>query len=150
MRFGSQIGPNLGFDENDSRRTNDGKRASHDWPKIQGRVHDLNPRQSVFVCQRKSGCGRRGQYAMHVRFERSQLLDQFESNHDFANADRVQPCRSFLATARQSRAQVAVVYSEALAEFFAVTAAANHFQQIAGQEEQKPDRPKQIVNEANH
>ena len=150
MRFGSQIGPNLGFDENDSRRTNDGKRASHYWPKIQGHVHDLTPRQSAFVCQRESGCGRRGQHAMRVRFERSQPLDQFESNDDFANADRVQPYRFFLVTAGQPLAQVAVVYSEALAEFFAVTAAANHFQQIAGQEEQKPDGPKQIIDETNH
>jgi hypothetical protein len=87
---------------------------------------------------------------MRVRFERSQLLDQFESNHDFANADRVQPCRFFLATAGQPRAQTAVVDPEALAEFFSVTATANHFQQKPGQEEQKPDRPKQIVDETNH
>src|SRR6266496_101507 len=150
MRLRGEIRPNLSFNENNLRRTNDRKCAADDWPKIKRCIHDVNPWRSVLVRQSKSGCGRRGQHTRHVRFKRSQLLGHLQGDHDFAYADRVQPCGAFPAPLGQSRAQVTVVNPQPLTEFFAITAAANHFHQIAGQKEQKPDRPKQIVDKTNH
>src|SRR5206468_4736771 len=43
-----------------------------------------------------------------------------------------------------------LVYSETLAKFFAIATAADHLQKIPRQKERKPDRPQQIVEEANH
>jgi hypothetical protein len=37
-----------------------------------------------------------------------------------------------------------------LAKFLAVAAAANHLGYIARQKDQKPERPKQVIDEANH
>src|SRR6266436_10333258 len=77
----------------------------------------------------------------------TQRVGQFQRNINFSHADGVQPCRSLL---RQPRAHVAVINPKALPEFFAVTAATNHFQKIYWQKEQEPDRPEQVVNETDH
>src|SRR5438067_11708856 len=47
-------------------------------------------------------------------------------------------------------ADVGTINSQTLSELFAVTAAANHFHQVSWQEEQKPDRPKQVVDKTDH
>src|SRR5204863_9868103 len=43
-----------------------------------------------------------------------------------------------------------VINPKALPEFFAVTAATNHFQKISWQKEQESDRPEQVINETDH
>src|SRR6266496_1913476 len=150
MCFRGEIRPNLSFNENNLRGTHGGKRVAHDRPKIERRIHDFDPGARVFVCQCEPGRSRRGQHTRDIRFKPSQLLGQLQGNHDFAHTDRVQPCWPFSATLGQPRTQVTVVNPQSLTEFFAITAAANHFHQIAGQKEQKPDRPKQIVDKTNH
>src|SRR5207244_6689263 len=84
---------------------------------------------------------------MHIRFERSQLLGQLEGDHDFAHADRMKPCRSLLC---QTHPQFAIVNSQTLSKFFAITAAPDHFKKISGQKACKPEGAEQIVEEGDY
>ena len=59
----------------------------------------------------------------------------------------MQPCGALI---REPVVHVAVVNSQPLYEFLAVAAASNHFFEIAGQKEQKPNRPKQIIDQPDH
>src|SRR3982074_2617535 len=58
----------------------------------------------------------------------------------------MQPYRSSF---RQAAAKIDIVPSEALSEFFPVTAAADHLHDIAGQKEQETERPEQVCNETH-
>ena len=84
---------------------------------------------------------------MQIRFENAQRVRELQRNHDFTHAYCVQPSGSLL---RQSCAYIGPVNSETLPKFFAITAAPEHLQQIARQKEQKPEWPKQIVDDADH
>ena len=55
-----------------------------------------------------------------------------------------------LALVRKPVPHLAVVNSQPLAKFFAVTAAANHLGEIARQKDQEPERPKEVVQESYH
>src|SRR5207248_7703502 len=55
VRCGGEVGPNLRFNKNNPRRKNGRKRAPHDWPVIQRRVHDFDPRRRTFARQREPG-----------------------------------------------------------------------------------------------
>src|SRR5438552_9362784 len=57
VRFSGEIWPNLRFNQNDPRGTNDRKSATHDRPVIKRRVHDFDPRRRIFIRQGESRCG---------------------------------------------------------------------------------------------
>src|SRR3982074_3945299 len=59
----------------------------------------------------------------------------------------MQPYRSSF---RQAAAKIDIVPSEALSEFFPVTATTDHLHDKAGQKEQETERPEQVVNETHH
>src|SRR6476469_3663834 len=139
VRFGGEIGPNLRFNENDPRWTDDGKSAAHDRPVIQRCVHNFDPSRRIVFRERESGCGGRGQDALQVGLELAQRVGQSQCNIYFAYTDCVHPRRSLF---RQANAQLAVVNSQALSELFPVAAAPEHFDEIARQKEQKPNWPK--------
>src|SRR5262249_1868674 len=67
VRYGDEVRPNLCFNKNNLCRTNHRKRAAHDWPVIQWRVHDFGPGRGSFASQGEPppcGCG---QDAWHIR-----------------------------------------------------------------------------------
>src|SRR5438105_13742127 len=84
---------------------------------------------------------------MQIRSESTQRARQLERDRDFAHAYRMQPCRCL---PRQAGAHIGPVNSQALPKFFAITTTPEHLQQIARQKAQKPERPKQIVDDADH
>ena len=71
VRCRGEVGPNFCFNKNDPGGTNNRKRAAHDGPVIQRRVHDFDPGRRSFARQCEAGrCGC-GQHAMQIRFERA-------------------------------------------------------------------------------
>jgi len=147
VRFGREIRPNFRFDQDDLRRSNRREGASHDRPEIEWRVEYFDPTRSALACKREPGCRGRGKNKARIRSKRPDRFREFERNHDFAHANRVQPGR-FLHG--EPRAKIDIVNSEALSELMPVIAAPEHLHQIARQEKQQTERPKQIVKKTNH
>ena len=122
---------------------NDAKRPAHDRPKIKRRIENAHPFRRSFLRQGMTGCRGGSEDALQIRPERAQLVGQFQCDHNFTDADRMNPRRMLTAQtfARRSR-----IEPEALPEVSAVAAAAKHFREISGQKQQKPNRPQQIVD----
>jgi hypothetical protein len=72
---------------------------------------------------------------------------EFERDHDFADADRMEPGQ---ATEAEPGAGFGVVEAEALPELLAVIPAPEHFCDIARKEEKENEGEKQIVEQADH
>src|ERR1700681_1709456 len=147
VRFDREIRPNFRFDQNDLRRPNQPEVAPHDRPEIKRRVEYFDPTRSALACKRKPSRRGRSKNKPRIRSKRPDRLREFERNHDFAHTDRVQPGR-FLRG--EPRAKIDIVNSEPLSELMPVIAAPEHLHQIARQEKQQAERPKQIVKKTNH
>src|ERR1700730_10035694 len=147
MRSRNQVRPDFGFDQNNSRRSNDSEGAAHNRPEIERIIHHFDPWRSAATRKRKSGCRRRGKNATQIRLKNAHLPGQLQRDADFANANRVQPGRCSL---RQALFYIDIVKPEALAELLAITSSAKHFDEVAWQKKQETDRQEQIVDEADH
>ena len=58
VREGNEIRPDLGFDQNNPCRVNDGERVPHDRPEIERRIHHFDPGRCIHSGEGKSGRGR--------------------------------------------------------------------------------------------
>ena len=84
---------------------------------------------------------------MQIRLEAVHFAGQLQRDADLADTDRMQPCPWSLC---EPQTQLRIVPSQALTEFAPIAPAPNHFDQIARQKKEKPDRPKQIIEKADH
>src|SRR5262249_20616636 len=130
-----------------SLRLDDIKGATHNRPEIERVVHHLHPGRRIATCEGESGRGCGGQNRSQLWLQSLQLGRKLEGDSRLAHADGVQPGYS---TPSQSLSDTGIVQSKTLTEFLAITAAAKHLDQITRDKDQQANRPKQIVNEADH
>src|ERR1043166_1187939 len=143
VRLGDKIRPNFSFDKNNSCRTHDSEGAPHDRPKIERIVYHFHPRRRGLIRERETGGCRGREHARQIRLQGAQLSGQLKRDSYFADADRVEPGRPVIG---EARAQTDVIDSEALPEFFPISAAPKHLPQVAGKKNQQAQRPEEIIN----
>ena len=84
---------------------------------------------------------------MRVRLLLENCASQFQGDGDFPHADCVKPDRSMPA---QPLFNVSIIDPESLREFAPISSPSKHLHQVTRQEEQKTDRPNEVVEETEH